>query len=200
MDIEYDAKLDPAVERELLDRLVGGRDWNMPFRKPARLLQVMFNNLEMLAEPVLVYARADTIDPALARVQAIAPGPEAGRALRDPVHDAIELVAEDLARLNRTLLNELLAGVDLATLTLMPRSVLDAPESRWAVDCRETHLRDLVVYLGDNRFADGLFVLHPERKRPLRALRLHTPDPAALPFSDIEGWLSQRAPQIHRIG
>jgi predicted nucleotidyltransferase len=42
VDIKYDAKLDPAVERELVDRLVAGRDWNTPFRKalkPARALQ-----------------------------------------------------------------------------------------------------------------------------------------------------------------
>jgi hypothetical protein len=82
----------------------------------------------------------------------------------------------------------------------MPRSVLDEQQSRWAVDCRERHLRDLLVYLGYKGIADALFVLHPERKRPLRALGITAPDPAALPASDIEGWLSQRAPQIHRIG
>jgi hypothetical protein len=60
-------------------------------------------------------------------------------------------------------------GVELATVALMPRSVLDEQQNRWAVDCRETHLRDLVVYLGYKRIADGLFNLHPERKRPLRA-------------------------------
>jgi hypothetical protein len=81
----------------------------------------------------------------------------------------------------------------------MPRSVLDERETRWAVDCRETHVRDLVVYLGYNRIPDGLFVLRPERKRPLRALRLTALDPAALPTSDIEDWLSRRAPQIHRL-
>jgi hypothetical protein len=53
-----DAKLDRAVERELVDRLVVGRDWNTPSRKtlkPARALQVMFNRVEMIVEPVLVY-------------------------------------------------------------------------------------------------------------------------------------------------
>jgi hypothetical protein len=39
-DIEYDARLNPRVERELLDNLVVGRDWNTPFRRrssrPAR--------------------------------------------------------------------------------------------------------------------------------------------------------------------
>ena len=256
MDIEYDARLDPAVERELMDNLLAGRDWNTPFRKalkPARALQVLFSRLEMIAEPVLVYQRGDTRDQSLARVAAIAPDPEAGRAERDPVHPAIEPMAEDLARPTRILLTELLtadllgvelvdladadedaladrrfltsirlrwqspssalaraaraaggylqaAGVDLGTVALMPRSVLDQEGSGWAVDCRETHLRRLVVYLGHNGIRDALFVLHPERKRALRALRLTAPDPVALPHTDIEGWLSQRAPQIHRIG
>jgi len=256
VDIEYDHKLDPAVDRELVDRLVAGRDWNTPFRKalkPARALQVMFNRLEMIAEPVLIYQQGDTLLQALARVEAVTPDPTAGRAERDPVHPAIEAVADDLARPSRILLTELLAaglltvdvidlvdaeedqlgdrrflsrvrrrwhspasplaraaraaaaylqslGVDLANVALMPRGVLDEQRSRWAVECRETHLRDLVVYLGYKSIADGLFVLHPERKRPLRALRLNAPDPSALPTSDIEGWLSHRAPQIHRIG
>lgn len=256
VDVEYDAKLDPAVEHELVDRLVAGRDWNTPFRKalkPARALQVMFNRVEMIAEPVLVYERGDPLPTALARVDAIAADPRAGRARRDPVHPALALVAEELARPNRILLSELLdagllgveivnladvedadlgdrqfltrvrlrwrstgsplaraaraagahlraSGVDLATVALMPRSVLDERHSQWAVDCRETHLRDLVVYLGYKRIPNGLFVLRPERRRPLRALRLRVPDPAALPATDIGGWLSQRAPQIHRIG
>jgi predicted nucleotidyltransferase len=256
VDIEYDGRLDPAVESELIDAVVVGRDWNTPFRKalkPPRALQVLFSRIEMIEEPVLVYERGDTLDQALARIEAIAPDPEGGRAERDAVHPAIELVAEDLARPTRILLTELLdagllhvelidladaeedevadrsfviqvrlrwrsgtsalaraaraggaylqaAGVDLKTVALMPRSVLDHEGSCWAVDCRETHLRRLVAYLGHNGIRDALFVLRPERRRPLRALRLTASDPAALPYSDIEGWLSQRAPQIHRIG
>jgi hypothetical protein len=256
VDIEYDAKLDPAVDREVLDDLVAGRDWNTPFRKalkPARALQVMFSRVEMIAEPVLVYERGDTLERALARVEAIAADPEAGRAERDPVHPAIEPVAELLARPTRILLTELVmagllsvelidlgdaneheladrdfvirirlrwrnpasplaraaraagaylhaAGVDLGEVALMPGSVLDRQQSQWAVDCRETHLRRLIAYMGYNRVRDGLFVLRPERKRPLRALRLRAPDAGALPHSDIEGWLSERAPHIHRIG
>ena len=113
MDIEYDAKLHPAVERELMDNLVVGRDWNTPLRKalkPARALQVMFSRLEMIAEPVLVYERGDALDRALARIDSIAPDAEAGRADRDPVHPAIEPIADDLARPIRILLSELLAG------------------------------------------------------------------------------------------
>jgi hypothetical protein len=122
VDIEYDARLDPAVERELMDNLLAGRDWNTPFRKalkPARALQVLFSRLEMIAEPVLVYQRGDTRDQSLARVAAIAPDPEAGRAERDPVHPAIEPVAEDLARPTRILLTELLTA-DLLGVELVP--------------------------------------------------------------------------------
>jgi hypothetical protein len=36
VDIEYDARLDPAVERELIDRVVIGRDWNTPQPDPDR--------------------------------------------------------------------------------------------------------------------------------------------------------------------
>jgi hypothetical protein len=68
------------------------------------------------------------------------------------------------------------------------------------VDCRETHLRLLVTELGRRRIRDAIFVLHPERKRPLRALRLHVPDPAALPFENLDEWLAERAPQINQIG
>jgi predicted nucleotidyltransferase len=256
VDIEYDARLDPAVESELIDAVVVGRDWNTPFRKalkPPRALQVLFSRIEMIEEPVLVYEHGDTLDHALARIEAIAPDPEAGRAERDAVHPAIELVAEDLARPTRILLTELLdaglvhvelidladaeedeladrsfviqvrlrwrsgtsalaraaraagaylqaAGVDLGMVALMPRSVFDQEGSRWAVDCRETHLRRLVVYLGHNGIPDALFVLRPERRRPLRALRLAVHDPAELPNTDIEAWLARRAPQIHRIG
>jgi predicted nucleotidyltransferase len=256
VDIEYDARLHPEVERELLDNLVIGRDWNTPFRKalrPPSALQVLFSKIDVIAEPVLVYERGDRLDQVLARVDAIAPDPGAGRAERDAVHPAIEPVADDLARPTRILLTELLtadllavelvdladadedeladrrfltivrlrwhspssplaraaraaggylhvAGVDLGMVALMPLSVLDQEGSGWAVDCRETHLRRLVVYLGHHGIRDALFVLHPERKRPLRALRLTLPDPVALPHTDIEGWLSQRGPQIHRIG
>jgi hypothetical protein len=91
-------------------------------------------------------------------------------------------------------------GVDLATVALMPRTVLDEQPNGWVVECRETHLRDLVAYLGCKHVADAIFVLHPERKRVMRALRLAVPDPAALPTSDLEGWLSRHAPHIHRIG
>jgi hypothetical protein len=255
-DIEYDARLDPGVEREMLDNLVVGRDWNTPFRKalkPARALQVMFGRHEMLVEPVVVYQRGDTLAGASARVAAITPDPAAGRAERDPVHPAIEPVADDLARPSRIMLCELIAAgmltievidlpdadeddiadrvycrhlrmrwrnpssplaraaraagrylenndVDLGAVTIMPKGVLGGAGSAWAVDSRETHLRRLVIYLGYNEISNGLFVLHPQRKRPLRALQMTAPDASVLPTDDLDGWLSQRAPQIHRIG
>ena len=82
-DIEYDARLDSGVEREMLDNLVVGGDWNTPFRmalKPARALQVIFGRHEILVEPVLVYRRGDTLTRTHARVAGITPGPAAGRA------------------------------------------------------------------------------------------------------------------------
>jgi predicted nucleotidyltransferase len=51
VDLEYDARLNPVVERELMDNLVVGRDWNTPFRKAlrrARALQILFSRLEMI--------------------------------------------------------------------------------------------------------------------------------------------------------
>ena len=45
VDIEYDAKLDPSVERELVDNLVVGRDWYRPFRKA--LAQVGLRQAEL---------------------------------------------------------------------------------------------------------------------------------------------------------
>lgn len=255
-DIEYDARLNPGVEREMLDNLVDGRDWNTPFRKalkPARALQVIFNHHKMLVEPVLIYRCGDTLADARARVEAIAPDPAAGRAARDPVHPSIEPVAEDLARPSRIMLSELIgagllvikvidlpdaaeediangdychgvrirwrnpssplaraaraagrhlegADVDLGAVAVMPKGGLAGAQPAWAVDCRETHLRRLVIYLGANSITKGLFVLRPERKRPLRALQMTAPNTAALPTTDLDGWLSQRAPQIHRIG
>ena len=95
----------------MIDAVVVGRDWNTPFRKalkPPRALQVLFSRSEMIEEPVLVYERGDTLDQVLARVEAIVPDPAAGRAQRDPVHPAIDPVAEDLARPTRILLTKLL--------------------------------------------------------------------------------------------
>ena len=85
----------------------------------------MFSRVAMIVEPVLVYAAGDTLAAALARVEAIVADPEAGRARRDPVHPAIEAVAEDLARPSKILLTELLAA-GLLTIELI--DVADAKE------------------------------------------------------------------------
>jgi hypothetical protein len=50
------------------------------------------------------------------------------------------------------------ADVDLGAVALMPNGVLGGAGSVWAVDCRETHLRRLVIYLGYNEVSNGLFV------------------------------------------
>ena len=107
----------------------------------------------MIAEPVLVYERGDTLDRALARVEAIAPDPEAGRAERDPVHPAIEPVADELARPTRILLTELLtAGLLRAEL----------------VDLADVEENELV----DRRFVTGLRLRWRSRASPLaRAAR-----------------------------
>jgi hypothetical protein len=92
------------------------------------------------------------------------------------------------------------ANVDLGTVELMPKGMLGVAGSTWVVECRETHLQDLVIYIGHNRVSDALYILRPERKRPLRAMRIAAPDPAALPTDDLAGWVSERAPHIGRIG
>jgi hypothetical protein len=92
------------------------------------------------------------------------------------------------------------SNVDIGTIALMPKGMLGATGSTWVLECRETHLQELVIYLGHNRITDALFILRPERKRPLRALRIAAPDPAALPTDDLAGWVSERAPHIRRIG
>ncbi|HEY1776855.1 MAG TPA: hypothetical protein VGG41_11905 [Solirubrobacteraceae bacterium] len=136
LDITYDSTLDPEVHQEVVDRLVVGRDWNTPIRRalrPRRTLQLQFNRLEMIVNPVLLYQRGDMLAQACARINAIAIVPSEGRAPRDPVHPTIEPVAEDLARPSRILLTELVAHGYLET------HVVDLPDA----DLRE---------LDDNEF------------------------------------------------
>ena len=64
----------------------------------------------MIAEPMVVYERADTLDQVLAAWRRSPPDPEAGGAERDAVHPAIESMAEDLARAMSILLAELLSA------------------------------------------------------------------------------------------
>jgi hypothetical protein len=75
LNISYDDGLDDEVNRELVRRVATGRDWNTPFRKalkPRRALHIMFNQLEMVGESVLVYERGDSLAAATARVCNIA--------------------------------------------------------------------------------------------------------------------------------
>jgi hypothetical protein len=257
LNIEYDAKVDPDLDREMFDRLVSGRDWNTPLRqalKPGRLLQVMYGRAELLDNSVMLYRRGDTLDIALARVRAIEPDPDAGRADRDPVHPTLVRFVDDLARPSRILLTEL-ARRDIITLTTvdLPDSDLDAianpdyrdavrfrwsdrsplrraalaagvwlqdrgadlsrvhllgndvdrgkPDTPWAVECREGKLSSLVQHMRHPDVGDALYAIRPDRKRPLRALHIQAADPGALAgIGDIDFWLSQNAPHIHRIG
>lgn len=110
LNVSYDHRLDDEVNQELVRMLVKGRDWNTPFRKalkPRRALQVMFNQLEMIAEPVLVYERGDNLDAVAARIRSIADDPEAGRAERDPTHPVLGPVAEALSRPSLILMTEM---------------------------------------------------------------------------------------------
>lgn len=110
LNVSYDHRLDDEVNQELVRMLVKGRDWNTPFRKalkPRRALQVMFNQLEMIGEPVLVYERGDNLDAVVARIRSIAEDPEAGQAERDPIHPVLGPVAEALSRPSLILMTEM---------------------------------------------------------------------------------------------
>jgi predicted nucleotidyltransferase len=131
IDIEYDSRLDREVERELVDRMMRSQDWNAPFSKAlkpgTRAVQMLFNRVDMLAAAILIYERGDTLDVALARVNAIKADPAAGRAARDPMHPAIEPLAEDLARPSRILLTELAErGLIEIELVVLPDAELEA--------------------------------------------------------------------------
>ncbi len=112
LDIEYDRSRDPETARQMLDLLVAGRDWNSPLRKalkPRRTLQVLFESIDKLGEPVLIYQDGDDLEAALARVHAIKPDPRADRAERDPVHPTLEPVAAALSRPSLITLSELIS-------------------------------------------------------------------------------------------
>jgi hypothetical protein len=55
--ITHDSRLNEEVNQETVNSIVARRDWNTPFRKelkPRRASQIMFGQLEMVAEPVLL--------------------------------------------------------------------------------------------------------------------------------------------------
>lgn len=100
LDIEYDRSRDPETARQMLDLLVAGRDWNSPLRKalkPRRVLQVLYEEIAHITEPVLIYQDGDDLEAALARVNAINADPAAARAERDPVHPVLEPVIDALS-------------------------------------------------------------------------------------------------------
>jgi hypothetical protein len=130
--ITHDSRLNEEVNQATVDSIVAGRDWNTPFRKELksrRALQIMFGELEMVAEPVLLYQRGDTLGDAEARVRAITEDPEAGRAERDPVHPVLEPVADLLSRPSLILLTEM-AGRGFVGLELVDLADAEPAEIR----------------------------------------------------------------------
>lgn len=126
LNISYDHGLDDEVSHELVRRLATGRDWNTPFRKALkrrRALHIMFNQLEMVGEPVLVYERGDNIEVATARVRSIAENPEAGQAARESVHPVLEPVADALSRPSLILMTE------MATRGYVDIELIDLPDA-----------------------------------------------------------------------
>lgn len=125
LDIEYDHSRDPGTAQQMLDLLVAGRDWNSPLRKalkPRRTLQVLYEEIAHITEPVLIYQDGDDLDAALERVNAIKPEPAAGRAARDPVHPVLEPVADALSRPSLIVLGGLLTHGHINM------SVVDVPD------------------------------------------------------------------------
>jgi hypothetical protein len=83
----------------------------------------MFNQLEMLSEPVPVYERGDNIEVATARVRNIAENPEAGQAARESVHPVLEPVADALSRPSLILMTE------MATRGYVDIELIDLPDT-----------------------------------------------------------------------
>jgi hypothetical protein len=126
LNISYDYGLDDEVSHELVRRLATGRDWNAPFRKALKsrqALHIMFNQLEMVGEPVLVYERGDSLAAATARVRHIAEDVCAGRADREPVHPVLEPVANAFSRPSLILMTE------MATRGYVDIELLDLPDA-----------------------------------------------------------------------
>lgn len=61
---------------------------------------------------------------------------------------------------------------------------------------------DLFVHLmGNFAVREWLFVLHPNRKKPMRGLLLQARNPKALEgVGDLHVWLAEHAPHVGRIG
>jgi hypothetical protein len=256
LDIEYDRSRDPETAQQILDLLVAGRDWTSPLRKalkPRRTLQVLFESIEKLGEPVLIYQDGDDLEAALARVNAIKPDPRADRAERDPVHPTLEPVADALSRPSLITLSELMnrglitvsvvdlvdvpmseirddfrefllsawdeggpraraaraggsyllgRGVQLSDLEILGRKPAGhAARATWAVEAREGKLRNFAYDLGHG-FDGWLYVVRPERRQPLRGLKITAPA-GSVHHDDafeLDAWLLAHAPHIQQIG
>lgn len=100
--------------------------------KPRRTLQVLYEEIAHITEPVLIYQSGDDLDAALARVNAIQPELAAGRAARDPVHPVLEPVADALSRPSLIVLGELLThghiGMSVLDLRDVALSDVEDPE------------------------------------------------------------------------
>jgi hypothetical protein len=93
---------------------------------------VLFAEIANMTEPVLISRDGDDLDAALARVNAIKPEPGAGPAARDPIHPALEPVADALSRPSLIVLGELRThghvGVSVLDLRDVALSDIDDPE------------------------------------------------------------------------
>jgi hypothetical protein len=257
LDIEYDRSRDPATAKQMLDLLVAGRDWTSPLRKalkPRRTLQVLFESIDKLGEPVVIYQDGDDLEAALARVNAITSDPSAGRAERDSVHPKLEPVADALSRPSLITLSELMShglitvsvldlmdvamseihddefrefllfawdeggpraraaraagvyllgrGLQLSDLAILERKPAGrSAGATWAVEAREGKLRNFAYDLGQG-FDGWLYVVQPERKKPLRGLEITAAAGSALRDDafELDAWLLAHAPQIQQIG
>jgi hypothetical protein len=83
----------------------------------------MFNQLEMIGEPVLLYERGDSFAAAAARVRNIAEDSGAGRADRETVHPVLESVADAFSRPSLILMTE------MATRGYVEIELLDLPDA-----------------------------------------------------------------------
>lgn len=145
LNISYDYRLDDEVSHELARRLATGRDWNTPFRKalkPRRALHIMFNQLEMIGEPVLVYERGDSLAVTTARIRNIAEDFSAGRADRESVHPVLDPVADAFGRPSLILMTEMAmrgyVGIELLDLPDADLSEISDTEYRGYVRHRWT--------------------------------------------------------------
>lgn len=92
-------------------------------------------------------------------------------------------------------------GVKVSQVILLGGGGSSRQPALWAVEAREGHLRDFVRDLGQARARDWMYVIRPDRKRPLNAVHISAADrPALAEIRDLDAWLAANAPHIGRIG